>query len=45
MLTSISTIQLKTSLYRHPWDDITYLLPTLNKTPGNEGRVEVEPPA
>ena len=34
--------RLRTSLYRHPWDDITYLLPTLAKGgPGNEGRVEV----
>jgi ATP citrate (pro-S)-lyase len=34
--------RLRTSLYRHPWDDITYLLPTLSKGgPGNEGRVEV----
>ena len=36
--------RLKTSLYRHPWDDITYLLPTLTKTgpgPVGEGRVEV----
>ncbi|KAL9622545.1 MAG: hypothetical protein Q9160_003042 [Pyrenula sp. 1 TL-2023] len=34
--------RLRTGLYRHPWDDITYLLPTLAKGgPGNEGRVEV----
>ncbi|OAG42934.1 ATP-citrate synthase subunit 1 [Fonsecaea monophora] len=33
--------RLRTGLYRHPWDDITYLLPTIGKTPGNEGRVEV----
>jgi ATP citrate (pro-S)-lyase len=34
--------RLKTSLYRHPWDDITYLLPTLAKTgPVGESRVEV----
>ena len=34
--------RLRTSLYRHPWDDITYLLPNLAKgAPGNEGRVEV----
>jgi citrate synthase len=34
--------RLKTSLYRHPWDDITYLLPTLGKSgPGGESRVEV----
>jgi ATP citrate (pro-S)-lyase len=34
--------RLRTGLYRHPWDDITYLLPTLGKGgPGNEGRVEV----
>ena len=37
--------RLRTSLYRHPWDDITYLLPTLTKGgPGNEGRVEVNAP-
>ncbi|KAI9731404.1 MAG: citrate synthase [Cirrosporium novae-zelandiae] len=35
--------RLRTGLYRHPWDDITYLLPNLTKPggPGNEGRVEV----
>ena len=34
--------RLRTGLYRHPWDDITYLLPSLAKgAPGNEGRVEV----
>ncbi|KAF8466158.1 citrate synthase-like protein [Kalaharituber pfeilii] len=34
--------RLRTGLYRHPWDDITYLLPSLNTgAPGNEGRVEV----
>ncbi|KAI1802747.1 citrate synthase [Daldinia bambusicola] len=34
--------RLRTSLYRHPWDDITYLLPTLSQTgPVGEGRVEV----
>ena len=34
--------RLRTGLYRHPWDDITYLLPTLARGgPGNEGRVEV----
>jgi ATP citrate (pro-S)-lyase len=34
--------RLRTGLYRHPWDDITYLLPELGKgAPGNEGRVEV----
>jgi len=34
--------RLRTSLYRHPWDDITYLLPTLGKTGGpGESRVEV----
>ncbi|KXJ96405.1 ATP-citrate synthase subunit 1 [Microdochium bolleyi] len=34
--------RLRTSLYRHPWDDITYLLPTLGKTSGpGESRVEV----
>ncbi|KAJ6118580.1 hypothetical protein N7471_013200 [Penicillium samsonianum] len=32
--------RLRTGLYRHPWDDITYLLPTLQKG-GSEGRVEV----
>jgi ATP citrate (pro-S)-lyase len=33
---------LRTGLYRHPWDDITYLLPNLGGgAPGNEGRVEV----
>ncbi|CAI7593058.1 hypothetical protein N7455_009498 [Penicillium solitum] len=32
--------RLRTGLYRHPWDDITYLLPTLQKG-GAEGRVEV----
>ena len=32
--------RLRTGLYRHPWDDITYLLPTLHKG-GAEGRVEV----
>lgn len=32
--------RLRTGLYRHPWDDITYLLPTLNAG-GAEGRVEV----
>ncbi|KAK8208067.1 ATP citrate lyase subunit 1 [Zalaria obscura] len=32
--------RLRTGLYRHPWDDITYLLPNLNNgAPGNEGRV------
>ncbi|KAJ5940400.1 hypothetical protein N7516_000568 [Penicillium verrucosum] len=35
-----STKRLRTGLYRHPWDDITYLLPTLQKG-GAEGRVEV----
>ncbi|KAF4554779.1 Citrate synthase-like protein [Elsinoe fawcettii] len=35
--------RLRTGLYRHPWDDITYLLPTLSQSaPGNEGRVEVQ---
>ncbi|OTB01043.1 hypothetical protein M426DRAFT_14898 [Hypoxylon sp. CI-4A] len=35
--------RLRTSLYRHPWDDITYLLPTLANTgPVGESRVEVE---
>ncbi|KAL8693608.1 MAG: hypothetical protein Q9218_001608 [Villophora microphyllina] len=34
--------RLRTGLYRHPWDDITYLLPSLKQgAPGNEGRVEV----
>ncbi|MCJ1303088.1 citrate synthase [Hypocenomyce scalaris] len=34
--------RLRTGLYRHPWDDITYLLPSLGQgAPGNEGRVEV----
>jgi len=34
--------RLRTGLYRHPWDDITYLLPSLAQgAPGNEGRVEV----
>jgi len=28
-------------LYRHPWDDITYLLPTFAKGQNSEGRVEV----
>ncbi|EMC91547.1 hypothetical protein BAUCODRAFT_297058 [Baudoinia panamericana UAMH 10762] len=35
--------RLRTNLYRHPWDDITYMLPELGKgAPGNEGRVEVD---
>ncbi|KAF2226996.1 ATP-citrate synthase subunit 1 [Elsinoe ampelina] len=35
--------RLRTGLYRHPWDDITYLLPNLSSgPPGNEGRVEVQ---
>jgi len=40
--------RLRTGLYRHPWDDITYLLPTLQQgglgasMPGAEGRVEVQ---
>ncbi|KAK7425266.1 ATP citrate lyase subunit 1 [Neonectria magnoliae] len=36
--------RLRTGLYRHPWDDITYLLPNLAEAggaPGAEGRVEV----
>lgn len=34
--------RLRTGLYRHPWDDITYLLPSLSgSAPGKEGRVEV----
>ena len=36
--------RLRTGLYRHPWDDITYLLPNLASgggAPGSEGRVEV----
>lgn len=32
--------RLRTGLYRHPWDDITYLLPTLQQG-GAEPRVEV----
>ncbi|KAG5945432.1 hypothetical protein E4U59_005783 [Claviceps monticola] len=35
--------RLRTGLYRHPWDDITYLLPNLREgRPGAEGRVEVQ---
>jgi ATP citrate (pro-S)-lyase len=35
--------RLRTGLYRHPWDDITYLLPQLQSgAPGTEGRVEVQ---
>ncbi|KAK3371196.1 citrate synthase-like protein [Lasiosphaeria ovina] len=36
--------RLRTGLYRHPWDDITYLLPSLQQAgpPGAEGRVEVQ---
>lgn len=36
--------RLRTGLYRHPWDDITYLLPSLQQSgpPGAEGRVEVQ---
>ncbi|KAK4242122.1 ATP-citrate synthase subunit 1 [Achaetomium macrosporum] len=35
--------RLRTGLYRHPWDDITYILPSLqNGPPGSEGRVEVQ---
>ncbi|KAI5286372.1 citrate synthase [Ascosphaera aggregata] len=36
--------RLRTGLYRHPWDDITYILPSLTHgqgQPGKEGRVEV----
>lgn len=34
--------RLRTSLYRHPWDDITYMLPELAKGGGSAGgRVEV----
>ncbi|KAL2160843.1 hypothetical protein VTH06DRAFT_1040 [Thermothelomyces fergusii] len=34
--------RLRTGLYRHPWDDITYILPSLQSgKPGSEGRVEV----
>ncbi|OQO09502.1 putative ATP-citrate synthase subunit 1 [Cryoendolithus antarcticus] len=33
--------RLRTGLYRHPWDDITYLLPELSKGSAGEGRVEV----
>lgn len=32
--------RLRTGLYRHPWDDITYLLPTVDSL-GGKGRVEV----
>ncbi|POS84340.1 Citrate synthase [Erysiphe pulchra] len=36
--------RLRTGLYRHPWDDITYLLPSLGSGPGlgTQGRVEVQ---
>ncbi|RKF83605.1 putative ATP-citrate synthase subunit 1 [Golovinomyces cichoracearum] len=36
--------RLRTGLYRHPWDDITYLLPSLGSGAGlgSEGRVEVQ---
>lgn len=35
--------RLRTGLYRHPWDDITYILPQLGSgPPGTEGRVEVQ---
>ncbi|OPB43149.1 ATP citrate lyase, alpha subunit [Trichoderma guizhouense] len=35
--------RLRTGLYRHPWDDITYLLPNLNEgQPSGQGRVEVQ---
>lgn len=35
--------RLRTGLYRHPWDDITYILPSLQSgKPGSEGRVEVQ---
>lgn len=35
--------RLRTGLYRHPWDDITYLLPSMGAgAPGAEGRVEVQ---
>ena len=34
---------LRTGLYRHPEDDVTYLLPTLQSgAPGSEGRVKVQ---
>jgi len=34
--------RLRTGLYRHPWDDITYMLPNLvSGLSGGEGRVEV----
>jgi len=35
--------RLRTGLYRHPWDDITYLLPELSQgaAPGQASRVEV----
>ncbi|KAH0490498.1 hypothetical protein TgHK011_001965 [Trichoderma gracile] len=33
--------RLRTGLYRHPWDDITYLLPNLSEgQPSGQGRVE-----
>jgi len=33
--------RLRTGLYRHPWDDITYITNSLSKGTGSEGRVEV----
>lgn len=35
--------RLRTGLYRHPWDDITYLLPEMaqGSAPGQAQRVEV----
>jgi len=36
--------RLKTGLYRHPWDDISYILPNMGSlsAPGADGRVEVK---
>ncbi|KAK0634514.1 ATP-citrate synthase subunit 1 [Bombardia bombarda] len=35
--------RLRTGLYRHPWDDITYILPSLQAAgPPGEARVEVQ---
>jgi len=33
--------RLRTGLYRHPWDDITYLLPSFQKGSAAQSRVEV----
>jgi len=33
--------RLRTGLYRHPWDDITYLLPSFQKGSASQSRVEV----